>query len=878
MPNPWCRGDDQSGGGPNDTKGLRVFIGRREILDELQRQDSANSFVADIRGDLGTGRTALLRHLDFDHHPALRSVLVDLADFNPDHPGQVGDKASVGAVQANFGEYAKLLQFLIDRAAPGEAGREMARAIQTARNKEVAGRVTSIETSLKELGSPFAPRALSDAWRRAAESISSDFLRLWGAHGQGSMLLLDNFDTVTNQEIGTWLTVMIGRPGIDDMTLGRTVVVLTRSAFDSDPCLSGDHVKAWVLSNLNRDEVAEYVRTYRGRESGRDTVDLVHTVSQGHPATLRLVCDLLWGAKALAAVDQNSEEVILDLPRPQTEKAAALVEKLVERLGVPGLMEAIEAAAVPRRFDVDMLAALLTHEAENGTIDKTQRDQFERIRELPFVEATTSQERELRIHDYARASLIARMETLQSQRLQSLHERAEAYYQRLLAKDFIDERGQARAYGDWYFLESPEWRSRKREWLYHLARLSERKKQRSALLEAARLFLDAFWWWGNYVHFDFCDRLVADLGQILVTLDNGSSVHGHGARWQSAWVDLGTLHQGLQEMLDNYPLRSQKSPDARWDLVESALLKIRRACGLVVLPARSSRRQRHIAALMNVFLAHTYRYRAEGPGNFLKADGYYQKAEALFRQNDDQWNWAWIAFERADLHIEEAVRSGHATDPEKLNRAISLASPAVEFVQPKPESDGPSFAADDDSGKAELEDADEETETEAGDSDHELMSNLHRMRGDIAQHQGKTEHAAVCYGRSAIHAYLFHMVGGPPDEYTLQFYVDIRARAIQLLACLWESGQRDMALRCAELMWREVWRTSMALSPPRADDMLTLLPGIREGKAVPLTQLLFPRGPEIEEVGKEVSEFTRQHDLFTQGLDSTVSRDLHENV
>ena len=35
------------------------------------------------------------------------------------------------------------------------------------------------------------------------------------------------------------------------------------------------------------------------------------------------------------------------------------------------------------------------------------------------------------------------------------------------------------------------------------------------------MFLDAFWWWGNYVHFDFCDQLLADVAQLTAAARRG---------------------------------------------------------------------------------------------------------------------------------------------------------------------------------------------------------------------------------------------------------------------------------------------------------------------------------------------------------------------
>ena len=91
------------------------------------------------------------------------------------------------------------------------------------------------------------------------------------------------------------------------------------------------------------------------------------------------------------------------------------------------------------------------------------------------------------------------------------------------------------------------------------------------------------------------------------------------------------------------------------------------------------------------------------------------------------------------------------------------------------------------------------------------MSNLHRLRGDKLALLGDSMPAARCYGRAVLHAYLFHTVGGlPPDEYTLKFYVDIRARAISYLNSLMNQGELALALACS----REMWKAGPRAPPP----------------------------------------------------------------
>lgn len=590
------------------------------------------------------------------------------------------------------------------------------------------------------------------------------------------------------------------------------------------------------ITNLDEREVREYLdKSAEQADPPRKRVleplaKKVYDVSQGHPATVAAVDELLWGSKALPGTDPR--ELLRDLPERPGERAAALVERLVR--DDDALERALWAAAVPRQFDALLLEDLL---ADDPLSSDDQKRVFDALGGFKFTEKLPPDEK-LRLHSYVRNGLLQRMQRTDPKRLDALHALAADHYMRDLVAEGQD--GSAYCYGDAFIYEKPEWQRNKREWLYHRGHASSEDAQLNALLEFTRLFLDAFWWWGNYIHFDFCDQLVTDLAHLA------------GRRVPK----LEALHQALRRILREYPLRSVKSEDANWDEVRKALLNVQRLCGLQARDARwlagdQRKDQRHVAALLLVFLAHTWRYQAPDRP---EADQYYSRAADLFAQDKD-WSEAWVAFERADLRQERG----------KVDAVRKLWEHAAGLVQPH-EVEAASIEV-----AREVQAAAEKQVKE--EVDQEVVSNLHRLRGDCCWASDDKVRSATWYGRAVLHAYLFHLVGGPPDDYTLQFYVDIRARALSRLFHVWR-GDQDTAVALATEM-AQTFPAMPGQGPGRAPDQLRRL--LADGKPVPLAHALFPKGPEVPELGIEDSPFIDEFNALVEALNTQrASGDLHD--
>jgi len=824
-----------------------VLISRDDLLHQILETHADAVRVDELAGVLGAGKTSLLEKLDAAT-PAfgVRSVVMPLEDFDPGHHGEAGPAASVGAVQGSFHEYTRLLQAVLARGCSPEASLTFAREVTEAQNAEVGGlRVFSLEDSVAELTVSLAPATLADAWREAARAVSRRFVAHWDTLSESSsvMLLLDNVDAVADQEFGVWLSELLPR-------LRRTAVVVTRAP--GGPALSLPGLRPFEIQDLSLAEIKDFLTArVRGRLQDPD-VRAVHAITAGHPATLAIVQELVWPGGGGPTVDPK--EVLKRLPAQRGERVALLLEELLDAKGDPLLKRALDAAAVTRSLSPLLLRRLLRDPAvSEGEASRL----FTELERLPLVGKPWGDDGSLRLHSFVRDSLLDRLSRLESESFKNLHAAAADYYHDLLVGTGSDD--SPNSYGEAFIYEDPQWQSRKREWLYHITFAASDRRQ-SILVEFARVFFDAFWWWGNYVHFDFCDRLLADLGQLA---DRVAPLSGNV--WRPGpvdpaggpWTDLRSLSDALRRVLQGYPLRSMKPGVAEWGDVRLALLGVQNLCGLdKVEPGVGDLVDQHVAALLNVFLAHTWRYEAgQQPkaDRFAKADRYYARAGRLFAKTDE-WSPGWVAYERADLRFENDDRPAVG----------ELWRQAAEVAQPRPDGDGPF------SGKAE--------------TDEELASNLHRLRADYDWTAGQRDAAAAGYGRAVLHAYLFNFAGpappsrgqgGPaPDLYTLQFYVDIRARAINRLLALWRDGDQDGAVACATSMATVVAAAFGRSEIPAAGELQAL---IGAGRPVPLAEALFPVGAQVADLESGATKFATDYLLAREELDWTrLGSDLHE--
>lgn len=819
------------------------LFGRHDLVEKVLGASPASKPVFDLVGNHGSGKTSIARHLAPD--PAtFRQIRVDLEVFNPGHPGDAGPKASVGAVQASFHQFRALLEELIDRTCTPTAAEQFRKEVHDALNELRARRVLSMDLAMDEVASRLTPDDLAEAWETSAVEVTKRFVGHWNdpadwlepGDDRTHLLLFDNVDEVVDQKLGEWLGQLL--PDLE-----QTIVVLTRLPDRPLPSLAtmGTRLTEEAVPPFDAEDVYKYLNDAKADSVDHDLARRIHHITDGHPGTISIVHEIMWGPGLGGAA---AAEAVLRQAESEPDRVAFLIDQLVRSQKEQALVLALSAAVVPRRFDVELLKALLE---EDEVPDRDVPEVFETLGRFAFIEDVTRPDdghKWLRVHSYVRGGLLERMKNQEPERINALHDRAAEFHSRTLTATSDTEA--SFGYEEAYVYEKPGWQRTKREWLYHRAH-AHGDQQRQAALEFTRVFLEAFWWWGNYIHFDFCDQLVADLGQIAKR--SGPRVSDR----------LGDLHQASQDLLANYPPRSSKVTGS-WDEVNQALLAIQQACGLSGSRTPKTEEQQKVSALLNVFLAHSWRYRKPPD---MAADGYYAKADALLGQLEETWSQAWVAFERAELRLslvkDAPPAQLDAWLAEHGDEFRALWEHAAGIVQPTGDAD----------------------ET----PDDELIANLHRLRGDLCWSLGLHARAATWYRRAVLHAYLFHGTVDEdgliaPDEYTLQFYVDIRARALNRILALMEEKRlvdaNAFALELAEVFADTTRRghDPEAVARQVAEHLAV---DVKQVAPLQLAEALFPAGPEVPDLGQSKSAFMAEYAARQEAVDYEVaSCDLHD--
>ncbi|HEX8742230.1 MAG TPA: hypothetical protein VF712_03765 [Thermoleophilaceae bacterium] len=789
------------GGGPRVAP-ADVFVGRRELLDALiarldqTRPEDADGCVTDTYGVWGIGKSRFLAHLGREAAAAFEDGIVLSHSATALEP-----MAAPGAtplpeptLPIALQRFFRFLREVRGQAIEQSGGDEDVRELFTdfdlaAENVEselamlafhvdvdqsitdadigpgaqVQTTTISLNADLAEFGGQVHRALVSGEFASALAELSLDRPILWS---------IDDFECIASRSIGRWLLDLIG-------SIERGLVVLSRPPWAEEPAITmkSQSLIREPLPPLSEPEVQEYAERCLPDQAVAPGIGAVaRRFTDGHPGTLGLVAELLQQDPALAGDPARLEAQLAALPEDIDARRLELVERIVPA----SEREAVEACAVLRRFDADALAAVLEQapEAAAAKVDVLRRHSFIGTETDPDTGGRVH-----RLHGFVRGGMEQRLRDGSPARHAELHARAARFYYRWITEYEEEEQAEATsAYGGWYRYEDRRWQRFTREWLHHQAIAdrapsegapAERQRQR-ARRRFARVFLDAFWWWGYYIDFPFCHGLIEDW---------------HATQEDVDWVE------DLRLVLERYPTGWHKAGDPGWPDVRTALLRVRDACGLDGRPnERWDADDRHTRALLELFLAHSRRY-AAAPGDderaraYAGAAGHYETALGLFRDNEDAWDVAWTLFERAELHVEHGDEAAALADWNECVKTM-LADQL---------------------------------------DDEELMANVHRVTADIEWRRGRIADAMAAHGRSLAHAYLFQNRPHAPDAYTIAFYQEAIARASERLAAAWTTPEREAAAKalagCAPIVCRCGGDSiAAALAAPDERALLALLP------------------------------------------------------
>ncbi|MET4640008.1 hypothetical protein [Mycetocola sp. 2940] len=808
------------------------FIGRQDIVAQLLRGlDPGQSIRADdVSGAHGMGKSALMaevRRRSGRLHSAAIVAHVDLGQYEAGSKGRGGGEQTYGQSLKSHDQLMHLAKQVVSAVSPasisrieqvGDAGLLRVHQIKNADVNvyaEVsAGSSATVSDSPQHVTVNVDNKTALDASFvqaiRQAQVLLTDALISClneTARDRPVLLLLDNADTVVGQDLWYWISRMISR-------LQGCVVVLAHEP-DSVIDLSQGLGETFRLPPFSREEVAEFLTRKLAQAPAPDLVALLHEWTGGVPVALEILVDLM-NDPDMHLGREELETRLSRLPGNAEARLARVVTEMVERLEGRLLGKALRAASIPEECDIDLLTQLL---ADDGVSPDEAPGLMKSLEAFSFTEeydSVTDDRHYIALHPFIRGGLSDHMRKYAPSEQERLHSiAAEFFYGQLTGFE---------TYDSMFGLEKPAQQARLRKWLYHSAHSGDR---RTAILQAAKVFLDTFWWWGSYVHFEFCEKLAADFDNLV---------------WVSGDEDNFSAFAGaVRRFISNYPYRAKLRqdfdrayPQARWDQVEDALLEIRELCGLAMEPdPGTTELECHVAAVLEAFLAHTYRFAT--PADRVEARKCYARAERWFDLGRREWDVPWVIFERGDLALEDG----------DLALALSEATSAVNSLYAVLDKNSP---------------------------DEELIANIHRLRADCAWLSDDISDAAREYSLAVVHSYLFHRIGGPPDDYTMQFYFEVRGRAIEKMLQLWRGGRITEALRFGHTL-HEPFALARAV-PSRSDAELKAI--CEKGFVSELAMALFPRGPEIIELGPNATSSSFIQDLrrFQRRLGESVVGDL----
>lgn len=372
-----------------------------------------------------------------------------------------------------------------------------------------------------------------------------------------------------------------------------------------------------------------------------------------------------------------------------------------------------------------------------------------------------------------------------------LHYKALAYYAEKLESSIDYNLG---SYLGWYRYEKTGWQAMKEAWLYHLAHTGDMRRSVIAFLQ---VYLDAFWWWGYYQPFPFCEGLIQEWWQ----------------RELHPWLREGLIR--LKQFQEAYPAGYDKRVGRSWDQVENALSWLRTQIGLDGDVADiGSADARRVRAFLDFFLAEAIFY---GRNDWDAALALYQDSHDLFVKVGADWEAAWIWFYVAQSCLEN---SNISTAREYCQRALAAAREEQPLAMRDPE----------------------------------LFANIYRLMGDLDVAQRDIDAGTVHYCRATFYAYVFQAIPESPDSYTMAFYREIRNRVAGKAFNLVNTNRRKGRAFCTRL--RKFWEPYWTISPGTA--MLTLEEALAAGSIEALADYLFPLSLNDHEIRERGVEYQKR--------------------
>ncbi len=719
------------------------FVGRQTLLDGVECRITALTdglLIYDVQGVAGIGKTALLGELHRRLADAKLPVLsVSLADFAT---------ADDGAPEPGYA--INCFRQIIE---------ELQRQLPEGPSERFRMAVRRITRAARDGSEPEAWDELSDAFMN----------QIVGHPGPVISVLGDDIDSLLPGELPRRLRTLLRSIS----RVAPVCAVLTRSGAPEQsiaptrraPSVSVEPV---TLGRLTDEEVAEMLRP------GADVAEAIKQCGH-YPGAL---------AVALPALDTGG----WDPNRIDPVAGQQLLDDLLHSLGGPVQQTAVEIAAVARRFQIsDVRTVLADFEL------KAPPDLRRWLTGLPFVREDGDQPDDeddtffvtrplLRrlLEDHLR-TLPPHVDDSAENRLTELHARiADVQFER------VSDYARHQKYSSWLRLETPFVQRALVEFAHHAFKLSEERRRYAV----AAVFLDALWWWAEYLESVFSR-------QLLETCE-GSAKASDREFLDALWT------------LQCWQPQGRAPDDASWDAAYRAITLVRKELGLDREAKQLDDDEAHVRAILDIYTGEYFAFRYPERHD---ADGHFESALELFARRrapatsedkDDSWCLPWVRYEQAKLAFTRDQRE----------LATATISDAIREV---------------------------ECETDDESRDFEIEACLYRLLGDIRWSTKSRRTALRAYAKAVVAAYAFNGVPDPPDEYTRVFYCQSADHVIERVASLLHESNAEavVAYDAFVALWQPYWERTKGQ------------PGAFSALSDQRRTVLFPAEPRDEDLEAE---------------------------
>lgn len=498
----------------------------------------------DVVGDAGSGKSALLEEIA-QHCKDNGLLVLNVAA----HGGTsaVGDSAQDQGLADLYACSDLIADLVISidafRTQNPESRAVTSRAIDALRKARSLNRlhhlVTNAATSVDmPLGEDCAPaQELLVMLRGETESA---LLQL--AHEYKLAILVDDVHLIDRIPVQDWLRELLG------LVPTRCTVTARRPVGGSWRQDQAYGEQSLVLQNMTFDEV----RGYLGDRRLAFTDDEVRTLfdqSKGHGLSVTLWCDL--------ALDAGGDGLTEPAARDQRALGGAdfftnltvLVESAVDQIPVDVLGYPVPLFALLTVAEVvtpDLIAMLESdtgqHPSERGA--RRIYHNLTRKRFIPAVDGNV--EKGVFLHRAIRDVTWQRLLDEDQVLFREMHSCAELYLRELV--DLEAEVKQTTPFSAWLRFEDPAWLRDVERWLEHATWLDRRQfvEMKPAL---AKIYLDAFWWWDDYLRSAATSILAPALARVAAQQEDTpwmNALKEFSDHWVSSW-DEAVLRANPQE-------------------------------------------------------------------------------------------------------------------------------------------------------------------------------------------------------------------------------------------------------------------------------------------------------------------------------------------